>query len=183
MQGVARNPLAEPGILGITGGAGLAAVLMIISLPDAGIWTLSGAAAVGALAAFGLVYGLSARGGLSADRLTLVGIGVWSGAMALITLILVATNPRNIALTLTWLSGSTYGRTLPQVIPVVLALAVVTPAAVVAHRELDLMALDDDTPRLPGVKLHHTRLGALTAAPPTPSAGPSWRQATSPPVW
>jgi len=80
----------------------------------------------------------------------------------LITLILVATNPWNLALALTWLSGSTYGRTLPQVLPVLLALVAIAPSAVAAHRELDLMALDDDTPCLLGVRLRRARLGALT---------------------
>jgi ABC-type Fe3+-siderophore transport system permease subunit len=54
---VCRNPLAEPGILGITGGAGLAAVLVIVFLPGAEIWMLSNAAAIGALIAFAIVYG------------------------------------------------------------------------------------------------------------------------------
>lgn len=126
---------------------------------------LSGAAAVGALAAFALVYGLSARTGPGSDRLVLIGIGVWSGATALISLILMVTNPWNLALALTWLSGSTYRRTLPQVLPVAAALAVITPAAMAAHRELDLLALDDDTPRLLGVKLRGSRLAALTGAP------------------
>jgi ferric hydroxamate transport system permease protein len=164
VQGVCRNPLAEPGILGITGGASVAAVLVITLVPGAGIWILSAAAAAGALLAFGLVYGVSAASGLSSDRLVLVGIGVWSGATATITLILVATDPWNLALALTWLSGSTYGRTLPQIIPVLVTLAVVLPAALVAHRELDLLALDDDTPRLLGVRLGTTRLLVLVGA-------------------
>jgi len=89
---------------------------------------------------------------------------VWSGATALITLILVAINPWNIALALTWLSGSTYARTLAQIVPVLLALVVITPAALVGHRTLDLLALDDDTPRILGVRLHRARLGALVGS-------------------
>src|SRR5690606_29896677 len=44
VQAVCRNPLAEPGLLGITGGAGVGAVLLIVAAPGAGIWALSGAA-------------------------------------------------------------------------------------------------------------------------------------------
>ena len=164
VQAVCRNPLAEPGILGITGGAGVGAVLVLTLLPGAGVWTLSSAAAAGALLAFALVYGLSWRGGLASDRLVLIGYGVWVGGMAVITFIVVVTDPWNVALALTWLSGSTYGRTLPQVLPVLLALATLTPLIVLARRDLDLMALDEDTPRVLGVRLERTRLVALASA-------------------
>lgn len=164
VQGVCRNPLAEPGLLGITGGAGVAAILVISLLPSAGMWTMTAAAAGGALLAFALVYGLSARAGMSSDRIVLVGIGVWSASMAIITLVLVVTSPWNLGLALTWLSGSTYGRTLPQVVPVLVTLAVVMPVAMAAHRHLDLVALDDDTPQVLGVRLGRTRLVALSGA-------------------
>jgi len=164
VQAVCRNPLAEPGILGITGGAGVGAVLVLTLLPGAGVWTLSSAAAAGALLAFALVYGLSWRGGLASDRLVLIGYGVWVGGMAVITFIVVVTDPWNVALALTWLSGSTYGRTLPQVLPVLLALAALTPLIVLARRDLDVMALDEDTPRVLGVRLERTRLVALASA-------------------
>lgn len=164
VQAVCRNPLAEPGILGITGGAGVGAVLVLTLVPGAGLWTLSVAAAVGALLAFALVYGLSWRGGLSSDRLVLIGIGVWAGAMAVITFIIVLADPWNLALALTWLSGSTYGRTLPQVVPVLVALLVLVPAVTLARRDLDLMTLDDDTPRVLGVRLERTRMVALVGS-------------------
>lgn len=164
VQAVCRNPLAEPGILGITGGAGVGAVLVLTLVPSAGIWALSGAAGAGALLTFSVVYGLSWRGGLSSDRLVLVGIGVSSGAMAVITFIIVLTDPWNSALALTWLSGSTYGRTLPQLVPVLVALLVLTPLAVMLRRDLDLMSLDDDTPRVLGVRLERTRMAALAAS-------------------
>jgi iron complex transport system permease protein len=112
VQAVCRNPLAEPGILGITGGAGVGAVITLVLLPSASIWSLSGVAAVGALGTFMLV---SWRGGLSSDRLVLIGVGVSSGATAIMTLLIVATDPWNLSMAMTWLSGSTYGRTLPQV--------------------------------------------------------------------
>ncbi|GAA0610381.1 iron ABC transporter permease [Kribbella sandramycini] len=164
VQAVCRNPLAEPGILGITGGAGVGAVATLVLAPAAGIWLLSGVAAVGALATFALVYLVSWRGGLSSDRLVLIGVGVSSAATAVITLMIVATDPWNISLAMTWLSGSTYGRTLPQVLPVTLALLVLTPVMLHARRELDLLALDDDVPRVLGVRLERTRLVMLLCA-------------------
>jgi iron complex transport system permease protein len=164
VQGVSRNPLAEPGLLGITGGAGVGAVAVITFMPGAGIWTVAAAASIGALVAFVTVYALTSRGGLATDRLVLIGIGVWSGSMAVVTVILVTTSPWNLALALTWLSGSTYGRTLPQILPVLLAFTVVLPVAIVGHRRLDLMALDEDTPRLLGLALGRDRLVSLIGA-------------------
>ncbi len=164
VQAVCRNPLAEPGLLGITGGAGVGAILVITLAPTVGIWWLTAAAAAGALVAFALVYLISWRGGLSSDRLVLVGIGVWSGGTALITFIIIYTDPWNLALALTWLSGSTYGRTLPQLIPVALALLLVTPLVARHRRDLDLLALDDDVPRVLGVRLERTRLLVLAGS-------------------
>ncbi|WP_341720131.1 iron ABC transporter permease [Micromonospora sp. FIMYZ51] len=164
VQAVCRNPLAEPGILGITAGAGLGAVCLLTFVPLAGVWAVSGVAGVGAMLAFALVYGAAWRGGLSSDRLVLIGFGAWQGGMALITYLIVAFDPWNTGKALTWLSGSTYGRTAGQVLPVAIALLVLTPAVVAARRELDLMALDDDTPRVLGVRLERTRLVALGAA-------------------
>lgn len=135
-----------------------------MAVPTAGIWLLSGVAAAAALATFSLVYLVSWRGGLSSDRLVLIGVGVSSATTAIITFVIVYTDPWNISLAMTWLSGSTYGRTLPQVIPVAVALLVLTPVIVWARRELDLLSLDDDIPRILGVRLERTRLIALGGA-------------------
>lgn len=176
VQAVCRNPLAEPGLLGITGGAGVGAVLTLVLVPAAGLWAVTGSATVAALLTFALVYALAHRRGLSSDRLVLVGIGVSSVASAVITLIVVITNPWNAVMALTWLSGSTYGRSTEQSLPVLLALALVLPVVVVARRELDLVALDDDTPRVLGVALGRSRLvllggAALLAAAAVSAAG------------
>lgn len=167
VQAVCRNPLAEPGILGITGGAGLGAVVVVtaaaatVAVPAAAVST---GAVVGALAAFALVYGLTWRRGLDSDRLVLVGVGIAAGAQALTAFLLVRSNPWDTPRIFTWLSGSTYGRDWAQVLPVLVLLAVALPLAWAAHRELDLMALDDDTPRLAGLRLESWRLAALLLA-------------------
>jgi ABC-type Fe3+-siderophore transport system permease subunit len=164
VQAVCRNPLAEPGLLGITGGAGVGAVTLLVLIPGVGIWALSGAAGVGAVAAFALVYGLSWRGGLSSDRLVLVGLGVSFASTALITVLVVVTNPWNTTMALTWLSGSTYGRSSEQSLPVLVALLAAAPVLAWARRDLDLVGLDDDTPRVLGVSLDRSRLVLLGTA-------------------
>lgn len=164
VQAVSRNPLGEPGILGVTGGAGAAAVAVITVAPQAGTWVVAGAAALGATAASIVVFGLAARGGLSSDRLVLIGIGVSAGATALITVIVVLTDPYNSIKALTWLSGSTYGRTLPQVLPVAVALLLAAPVLVRSRRDLDLLSLDDDTPQVLGVRLSPSRMSLLAVS-------------------
>jgi iron complex transport system permease protein len=170
VQAVARNPLAEPGLLGITGGAGVGAVLLIGVVPGATVWQISGAAAVGAVVAFVVVWALARRGGLGSDRVVLVGVGVAAAASAITTVVVVVTNPWSTTAALTWLSGSTYGRSLEQSLPALVTLAVGVPLALASARTLDLLALDDDTPRVLGVPLGAARLrllvlaGALTAS-------------------
>jgi ABC-type Fe3+-siderophore transport system permease subunit len=164
VQASARNPLAEPGLLGITGGAGLGAVIVNTIVPGATVVLISTVGIVAALLAFGLVYALAWRGGMNTDRLVLVGIGMWYGFTALTTLFLIRADPWDTPALFTWLSGSTYGRVWADVAPVTLVLVIAIPLAFVWTRELDLLALDDDTPRLVGVAREPIRLGVLITA-------------------
>ncbi|MFG1807397.1 iron ABC transporter permease [Streptomyces sp. NPDC049040] len=164
VQAVTRNPLADPGILGVSGGAGLGAVLLVTTVPAAGSWSVAGAALGGAAATAALVFGLAARGGFRQNRLVLVGVGAAAGTTALISLLIVLTDPFNATKALTWLSGSTYGRSLPDVLPVAAVLAFGIVVAVVRRRELDLLSLDDDTPRLLGLRLAPACLGLLATS-------------------
>ncbi|MBA4862476.1 iron ABC transporter permease [Streptomyces sp. PSKA54] len=161
VQAVTRNPLAEPGILGISGGAALGAVLLVTTAPVAGSWGLAGAAFAGAAISSVVVFGLAARGGFQQNRLVLVGFGVATGTAALISLLIVLTDPFNATKALTWLSGSTYGRTLPDVVPLAAVLTAGVLVAVLRRTELDLVSLDEDTPRLLGLDLARGRLGFL----------------------
>ncbi|MQM28206.1 Fe(3+)-hydroxamate ABC transporter permease FhuB [Glycomyces sp. NEAU-7082] len=163
-QGILRNPLAEPGLLGVTAGAGIGAVALITWAPSAGPWAVTGVAAAGGLGAFALVYATAWRGGLDTSRLVLIGIGVWSLGMAAITLLILASDPWNTPKAMTWLSGTTYGRTADRLIPLVAALVVVLPLIIAHRKEIDLLSLDDDTPRTLGVRLERTRLLLLCAA-------------------
>ncbi|MFB4276742.1 iron ABC transporter permease [Nonomuraea sp. MTCD27] len=164
VQAVCRNPLAEPGVLGVTAGAGVGAVLLLTLVPLAGIWPMSVAAGLGALIAFAVVYGLSWRGGLDSDRLVLIGVAVQAACTAITVLIIVLSDPWNTAKALTWLSGSTYGRVPAQLVPVALALLLTVPLLAWLRRDLDLLSLDEDTPRILGVPLEPVRLGALACA-------------------
>ncbi|GAA0460481.1 iron ABC transporter permease [Streptomyces sp. NPDC046215] len=161
VQAVTRNPLAEPATLGVSGGASLGAVLVVTTVPSVGSWGIAGAAFAGAALISVVVFGLAARGGFQQNRLVLVGFGAATGTSALISLIIVLTDPFNATKALTWLSGSTYGRTLPDVAPLAAVLAVGVLVAVLRRTELDLVSLDEDTPRLLGLDLARGRLAFL----------------------
>ncbi|TQJ57710.1 iron ABC transporter permease [Streptomyces sp. SLBN-115] len=164
VQAVTRNPLAEPGVLGVSGGAALGAVLLVTTVPVAGTWGVAGAAFAGAAVTSVVVFGLAARGGYQQNRLVLVGIGTAAGTTALISLLIVLTDPFDATKALTWLSGSTYGRTMPDVLPVALVLTLGLVIAVARRGELDLVSLDADTPRLLGLRLSRARLGFLVVS-------------------
>ncbi|OII31842.1 ABC transporter permease [Curtobacterium sp. MMLR14_010] len=164
VQAVTRNPLADPGVLGVSSGAGLGAVVVVTAVPVVGTWTTAGGAFLGAAVAAAVVFGLAARGGFRQDRLVLVGIGVSSGLTAMISLVIVLTDPFNATKALTWLSGSTYGRTWADCLPVAVVLVVSLAVVVARRRELDLVSLDEDTPRLLGVRLSRTRFGFLAVS-------------------
>ncbi|GAA1803267.1 siderophore ABC transporter permease CdtC [Agromyces neolithicus] len=164
VQAVSRNPLAEPAILGVTGGAGVGAVLVITFWPLATFLGIATGGIVGAAIAAVIVFGLALRGGLASTRLILIGLGVSAAAGAITSMLIIATDPYNAAKALTWLSGSTYGRTFPQLIALLVVLLAAVPLLVGARRELDLLAFDDDTPRVLGIRLGRARLGLLALA-------------------
>ncbi|MEV8314547.1 iron ABC transporter permease [Streptomyces sp. NPDC059900] len=164
VQSVTRNPLAEPGVLGVSGGAALGAIILVTSAPGAGPWSIVGAAFAGAAVSSVVVFGLAARGGFQSSRLVLVGIGVSAGTMALISLLIVLTDRFSATKALIWLSGSTYGRSGPDILPVAAVLLVGTVVAIARRKELDLVSLDEDTPRLLGLNLSRGRLGFLVVS-------------------
>lgn len=163
IQGVSRNPLADPGILGVTGGGGLGAVLVITSITSSTGGMIAGAV-TGSLLAFALVYLLSWRGGLNADRFLLIGIGVSYFTVSLTTFLLLRSNPWDTPKIYTWLSGTTYGRVWEQVVPLAIVLVIAVPFVVMSRRELDVLSLDEDTPRLVGIRLEPVRLTLLLVA-------------------
>ncbi|XVV08786.1 iron ABC transporter permease [Actinoplanes sp. CA-131856] len=164
VQGTVRNPLAEPGVLGITAGAGLGAVIVVTSGLSGGRPTLVVMAVTLGLAAFALITVLAWRSGLRPDRFLLIGIGCGYALSDVSTFLLLRADPWDTPRLLTWLSGTTYGRTFDDVLPVVVVLLVATPLVLSMRRELDLLTLDEDTPRIVGVRRDRVRLTLLATA-------------------
>lgn len=162
VQGTVRNPLAEPGLLGITAGSGLGAVIVVTTgVGGGGRPMLIVTAITAGLLTFAVIALLAWRGGLLPERFVLVGIGCGYAISAVTTFLLLRSDPWETPRILTWLSGTTYGRSLPDVMPVAIMLVLAIPTFLGMRRQLDLLAIDDDTPRILGVQLQRTRLGML----------------------
>ncbi|MFF3695943.1 FecCD family ABC transporter permease [Streptomyces sp. NPDC002221] len=119
-QSIARNPLASPDILGITGGASAVAVgLVTVSGGAASAVTgslgLSGAALAGGLLTGLLVYFLAWRRGVDGFRLILIGISVSAVAQAITTWLLVTADIKDVARAQAWLVGSLDNRSWGEV--------------------------------------------------------------------
>ncbi|WP_052850125.1 iron ABC transporter permease [Streptomyces avicenniae] len=168
VQAVVRNPLAEPGLIGVTAGSSAGAVLVILVIPSAPAFLLPLAAGVGGVVALGLVLLLAAGGrragaaGLDPTRVVLVGLGIAATTMGLVN-VLVVSAQMNISAALTWMAGSTYGRDYDALSWLILpALAAV--ALTLAARPVDLLALGEEAPQALGLHLGRARLLVLGAA-------------------
>ncbi|MFJ4856155.1 iron ABC transporter permease [Streptomyces sp. NPDC088730] len=164
VQSSVRNPLAEPGVLGISAGAGLGAASVATSGLSGSRPVLIAVAVTAGLATFALIALLARRGGFLPDRFVLIGIGMGYGLSAVTTFLLLRADPYNTPRIFTWLSGTTYGRTFPDVVPVAVALALALPVLLFMRGRLDLLAVDEDTPRIVGVRVERTRFTALSIA-------------------
>ncbi|BEL06645.1 siderophore ABC transporter permease CdtC [Actinoplanes sichuanensis] len=164
VQGTVRNPLAEPGVLGITAGAGLGAVIVVTSAVSGGRPILIVTAVVVGLLTFAVIAVLAWRGGLMPDRFLLIGIGCGYALTDVSTFLLLRADPWDTPRILTWLSGTTYGRTFADVLPVLIVLVLAAPVVLAMRRQLDLLAVDEDTPQIFGVRRDRARLALLTLA-------------------
>ena len=164
IQGTTRNPLADPGILGVSAGAGLGAIVTITFVEHPTFTDILLGAGIGALLTAALLLLLSSRDGLDQMRIILVGIGLAAGIAAVTALIIVQSDPWNQAKAITWLGGSTYGASLKYQVPLLLVLLASVVVLAPRAKDLDVLQLDDETPRLLGVEVGRARLVLLVTA-------------------
>ena len=167
MQGLFRNPMADPGIIGVSAGGALGAVTAI-ALGVSGIFyqALSAFAFLGAMAAAFLVYGIAIVGGrFNMATLLLAGVAVSAFFGAIVSAIMVLV-PSNEALReiLFWLTGGLDSRSWEHVR--LAAPMIIGGSAVifVLSRDLNLLMLGDDEAKSMGVRVGAIRLGLLAAA-------------------
>ncbi|MYS08237.1 iron chelate uptake ABC transporter family permease subunit [Streptomyces sp. SID6041] len=163
MQGVFGNPLAEPGVIGISAGAAVGAVGAIaLGLTFLGTWTVTVCAFVTGLATVLLVYAMSRSGGRTeVVTLILTGIAVNAFAGALIGLFIFFADNAQVTQITFWQLGSLAQATWPKVLAVLpCALAGLVVAPFYARR-LDLLALGERPARHLGVDVERLRVALI----------------------
>lgn len=144
LQGLTRNPLAEPGILGINNGAGLVAVTLIVVVGGVSAGVISLAAFWGATIVALLIYLLAWQGGDSPLRLILVGIGLGAVAGAMTTLLITFGDVYDVQRALVWLTGSVYARSWDEFWSLLPWVAVFAPLTFFLARDLNALNLGEE---------------------------------------
>jgi ABC-type Fe3+-siderophore transport system permease subunit len=177
LQALLRNPLADPFVFGLSGGAALGTALVVIASGTAlgsaassaasfaGMLPAQFAAVAGAMAAALLVYGLGrARGQLEPTRALLVGVVFNSFASALVLAVEAVLRPDQTQAVLLWLSGTLGYESMPLLAGAGVALIVPIAVLVILAGRLNLLALGDEGAAALGVDVARTRLLAFFAA-------------------
>jgi iron complex transport system permease protein len=157
LQGVTRNPLADPSLIGINAGASFAAVALIVLVPSLPLFALPLSAFGGALAVSVLIYWLAWDKGSSPIRLILIGVGLDAISRALTTLMVTFGEINSVSQALVWLAGSVYGRTWEHVWSLLPWLVVLVPLAFVLAKQLNALNLGDDVARSLGSQVEWQR--------------------------
>ncbi|MFB4169733.1 FecCD family ABC transporter permease [Virgibacillus sp. JSM 102003] len=162
LQGVTQNDLADPGILGINTGAGLAVVLFIFFIQDSinstvSIFIMPLFALVGALFAAFLVYTIAWKNGVNPIRLVLVGIGVNAGFSAALIIFQLKMNPQDFRQATVWLSGDIWSADWSFVLALLPWILILVPYALHKANVLNVLNLGDDVAAGLGSKVEGDR--------------------------
>ncbi|HNC53135.1 MAG TPA: iron ABC transporter permease [Accumulibacter sp.] len=161
LQVLLRNPLADPYVLGISGGAGVGALLAIVF--GLGAASVDALAFAGALAAMLIVFGLAhGEGGWTQSRLLLTGVIVAAGCGAVVALLLAVAPDDRLRGMLFWLMGDLSQAGDPRT--VLLLLLLVLLLALPFARELNLLARGADIAQALGVAVRRLRRGVYFVA-------------------
>ncbi|GAA3106709.1 iron complex transport system permease protein [Kribbella aluminosa] len=189
LQTLSRNPLASPDIVGVNSGASAGAVAVIV-LAGTGGGNISGfaaqvgiplAAVLGGLTATLIVGALSIRRGpgstVDAGKVVLIGVGIAAAANSLVAWLLVIGDVNDAGRAAAWLAGSLNSRAWSDALPVLIAVVVLLPVAMMFNRDLSALVLGDDVASALGVRVARVRLALLViatvlAAMATAGAGP-----------
>jgi iron complex transport system permease protein len=175
-QGLFRNPLADPYLIGVAAGAGLGAtIVLVLGLPVTygGFSILPLAAFGGAIGAVAVAYLVARRsGGMSLATLILAGVAVASIAGAMTSLIMIRANP-DVRPLLGWLLGGFAGSRWAHAAVVLPYLAIGTAGMVLYGRVLNVLQLGDDEAAQMGVNVERTKLVLVVLATLTSAAAVS----------
>ncbi|KKI91021.1 iron ABC transporter permease [Bacillus sp. SA1-12] len=159
LQGVIRNPLASPDIIGITSGASVGAIIFIVYLMGTvSLKWLPLSAIVGAAVVSIIIYLLSWKKGVTPIRLVLIGIGVAAVMKAIVTMMLVLSEAAVTTKSYLWLTGSLYGANWQDVYSMLPWLLIFIPFTLLLARTVNVKELGDAVAIGLGVKVQFQRL-------------------------
>lgn len=165
MQAATRNPLAEPGLLGVNSGAALAVVIGMTLLGVGSMAGLALAAGIGALLAVAAVFGFASMGDIRFDPTSILLIGVTLAALCgALTQVILLSNETALEVLLFWLSGSFADRDIGLLWIGLPALIAGFAAVLLLARALEALRADDDSAAALGVPVMRVRYCALVIA-------------------
>jgi len=165
LQGVTRNALASPDLVGVTAGAGFAAVLVVLVFVQVPSFLLPVAALIGGAGSGTIVYLLAWKQGVSPERLALTGIAVTAIFQAAVTAIVtLRVEQAQAQQALRWLAGSLYGRGWDELL-VLLPWSIVgiTAAVLLAHK-VNVLLLGDAVAAGLGMRIERARITLVAIA-------------------
>jgi ABC-type Fe3+-siderophore transport system permease subunit len=163
LQGIIRNPLASPDVIGITKGAGLAAAIVLILFPKSPVYMLPIAAFMGAATVAVLLFVFAYKQGAQPATLALVGIALGAICQAGIQYLMIRF-PVDVNAALIWLTGSLWGRGWEQVMGLVPWFIVLFPLVFILAAKLDVLNLGDDVAEGLGENVKRVRYLLLAVA-------------------
>ncbi|GED57650.1 iron ABC transporter permease [Brevibacillus formosus] len=169
IQGISRNALAEPGILGINAGAGLMVMLFISFYPStsaAPVFLLPVLALLGASVTAALIFALSYKRhkGLSPTRIVLTGIAVAAGMSAAMIVLTLKLSPDKYQFVATWLAGSIWGTNWKFVLSLLPWIAILIPYVFYKARVMNVLNLGEELAKGLGAPVAKEQLKLLAAA-------------------
>lgn len=169
MQGISRNALADPGILGINAGAGLMVTLFISFYPStaaAPVYLLPVLALAGAGMTAALIFSLAYKRhrGLSPTRLLFNGIAVAAGISSAMIVLTMRLSPENYQFVATWLAGSIWGANWSFVFSLLPWIIVLLPYVIYKAPIMNVLQMDVQTATGLGVPVAREQLKLLSAA-------------------
>ena len=162
LQAVMKNPLADPGIVGVSSGAGLAGVIMLIFMPEASI-LLTPVAFVGAMLSAAAVYALAWKNGIRPTRIILAGVAVSAFLGSGISALLVFYSDK-VQGALLWMVGGLSARSWPQVETLFPYTILGLVLALAGCKALTILSLGDETARGLGVPVERVRFSMTAVA-------------------
>ncbi len=163
-QAVTRNELASPYILGVSHGAGLAVLLILVIFSGLSLF-LPVFAAIGGIAAFLVVYAIAWKGGTNPVRLVLAGVIVGTICYSLQRgLFFFAQDIGVVQQALAWTTGSLTGTGWEQVRIILIPTVIVTVLSLLLSRQLNILLLGERTARSLGMPVERVRFGLSTLA-------------------